>query len=147
MTNPDNQFTIKIESILGGTAPSTHLAAENQFRASFAIDPSMPVDNGDGLYSSIASGLLRPVGANGAGASTVASIMWFDNDPKDSSLSTSYAINTVGSAFSVSGIGVPTALSDGGSLSNCSGNGLAYYDNYVYFAKNTTIARYGPLDG
>ena len=27
------------------------------------------------------------------------------------------------------------------------GNGAAYYDNYVYFSKNTTIARYGPLNG
>jgi hypothetical protein len=144
-----NKFTIRIESILGGHAPSTHFAAPDQFRASFAIDPSLPVDNGDGLFSSIASGLLRPQGSN-AGSTTTASIMWIIDNPKtdiSAAVGQSYAYASDGSTYTVSGSGGLSALSDGGSMSNASGNGATYYDNYIYFAKDTTVARYGPLSG
>lgn len=30
---------------------------------------------------------------------------------------------------------------------SASGNGMAYYNNYIYIATNTDIGRYGPLDG
>jgi hypothetical protein len=64
-------------------------------------------------------------------------------NPKDSNL---YVYDANGSAYTVNAaFTTVTALSDGGSLSNSLGNGAEYYDNYIYFAKNTTIARYGPL--
>ena len=33
------------------------------------------------------------------------------------------------------------------AVTNGVGNGAAYYNNYIYLATNTTVARYGPLDG
>lgn len=33
------------------------------------------------------------------------------------------------------------------SPASATGNGLAYYNNYIYIATNTDIARYGPLNG
>lgn len=33
------------------------------------------------------------------------------------------------------------------AVSNGTGNGGTYYNNYIYLATNTTVARYGPLDG
>lgn len=145
MANKTNR--ILIESILGGTAPTTHFAAADQFRASFAIDPSMPVDNGDGVYSSIASGLLRPVGSNNVGINTTNAVMWFVQNPKDTVTSSSFAYDAGGSVYLIAGYGAPSFLKDLNDGPTASGNGAAYYDNYAYFAKDTTIARYGPLNG
>lgn len=144
----DKTRVIKIESILGGQSPTTHFSAPDQFRASIGIDPSLPIDNSDTWNSSIASGLLRPQGSN-TQSTTVSSIMWIlDNPKKDSSgTGASYAYASDGSTYSMSTTGGVTALSDGGSMTSGAGNGAAYYDNYIYFAKATTIARYGPLDG
>lgn len=65
--------------------------------------------------------------------------------PKDNNI---YVLDSLGSTYTYSeGPATFTALSDAGELSNGTGNGLAYYDNYIYIAKNTTVARYGPLDG
>jgi len=137
---------IRIESILGGQSPTTNFAASDQFRASLGIDPALPVvDLSTSIFGSTASGLLRPSGTlNWTGASFVGSApMWIVSNPK---LNKFYIYDTDGSTYSAAG-SVITELSDGGSMSGSSGNGCAYYDNYIYFAKNTTVARYGPLDG
>lgn len=138
--------TIRIDSILGGHAPTTHFAAKNQFRASLGIDPAQPLDDGDGVYSAVASGLLRPVAAQNFTSSTIAAApMWIRTNPKDGNV---YVYDAQGSAYSLAaGFTSATALSDGGTLSSSTGNGCEYYDNYIYFAKNTDIARYGPLNG
>lgn len=143
--------TIRIESILGGHSPTTHLAAPDQFRASFGIDPSLPVDNGDGIYSSIASGLIRPVGVTNGGNSLAGMPMWIVPNPKNeinSTVRSHYIYDSAGSVyatdFGLSNFVSLGDLNDGGSAS---GNGASYYDNYIYFARDTTIARYGPLNG
>lgn len=41
-------------------------------------------------------------------------------------------------------LGSETLLS---TVSNGTGNGGVYYNNYIYLMTNTTVARYGPLDG
>jgi hypothetical protein len=144
------KFTIRIESILGGQSPTTHFAASDQFRMSMGIDPSLPADNADTDFTSIATGFLRPSGSN-ANFTTTGTVMWIVDNPKvtnSSDLNFSYAYDHNGSTYSINGSATQiTALSDGGSMSNASANGAEYYDNYVYFAKNTTIARYGPLNG
>lgn len=143
-------FSIRIESIMGGKAPMTHFAAPDQFRASLGIDPSLPTDNSDTSYSSIASGLIRPVGVAGVGSSTAGSPMWIEASPKTAQSPfgvSHYIYSSSGSVYSISfnsnltGVG---DLNDGGTSG---GNGCAYYDNYMYFARSTTIARYGPLNG
>jgi len=55
--------TIRIESILGGHSPTTHFGGAGQFRASLGIDPAQPIDDADGVFSTIGSGLLRPAAA------------------------------------------------------------------------------------
>src|SRR3990167_2051873 len=135
---------IKIESILGGHAPSTHFAGKDQFRASLGIDPRQGIAD-SGIYASFPSGLLKPVGVTNLGT-TVASIKWFVNEPKGTGAVYAYA--STGSVYTLDANGAIGELSDGGNEAGTgSGNGAGYYDNYVYFAKNTTIARYGPLNG
>ena len=57
-------------------------------------------------------------------------------------------LDATGSAYTLNPDGYTiTALSDGGTLTSGSGNGLAYHKNYYYIFKNTDVARYGPLNG
>lgn len=138
--------TIRIDSILGGTSPVTHFGGGGQFRASMGIDPSQPIDDLDTATSSIASGLLRPSASEKFSGTTITSApLWMIPNPKDSNL---YILDANGSTYSVDAtFTTVTALNDAGEFSNGIGNGAEYYDNYIYFAKNTTVARYGPLNG
>lgn len=137
---------IVISSILGGTAPTSHFAGRSQFRASLGIDPAQPIDDSDTAYSTVASGLLRPTASEKFSGSTItAAPLWLKTNPKDANV---YVYDALGSAYSVNAaLTSVTGLGDGGSLSSSLGNGSDYYDNYMYFAKNTDIARYGPLNG
>lgn len=139
-------FEIKIETILGGQAPTTHFAGAGQFRASLGIDPAQPIDDADGVYSTIASGLIRPSASEKfSGTVITAAPLWMKTNPKDALV---YVLDALGSAYTINAaLDTVTAISDAGHLSSGLGNGCEYYDNYMYFAKNTDLARYGPLNG
>ena len=142
----DNKGVIRIESILGGHSPTTHFAGRDQFRASLGIDPSQPIWDTTNASAIVSSGLLRPVGIAKLTDSILTNApLWMESNPKDGNV---YVLDSAGSAYTINtNFDTFTALSDGGSLSGGSGNGCAYYDNYIYFAKDTTVARYGPLSG
>lgn len=137
---------ILIDNILGGHSPSTHFSGKGQFRASLGIDPSQPIDDLDSSFSTIASGLLRPAACQKFSGTTITSApLWLIGNPKDQYV---YVLDANGSAYTVDPtFSTVTALADGGSLSGCLGNGGEYYDNYIYFFKNTDVCRYGPLNG
>lgn len=137
--------TIKIESILGGQGEYHYFTRDDQFGASFNLDPDLPSsDTGD--FSLKPSGLLRPSPVQTYGLSTtiLAAPMWIESNPKDANY---YVYDVAGSLYAGDSSHLITAVSDGGTLGSSSGNGCAYYDNYLYLAKNTDIARYGPLNG
>lgn len=138
--------TIRIDSILGGTSPTTHYGSSNQFRASLGIDPAQPIDDADSATSSIAAGLLRPAACSAISTTVVTSApLWIKANPKTAF---AYVLDANGSAYTINAsFDTITAISDAGELSNGTGNGCEYYDNYMYFAKDTTIARLGPLSG
>lgn len=137
--------SIRIDSILGGHSALANFAGKGQFRASIGIDPAQPIDDGDSVFSTEASGLLRPAASSKISGTTLASApLWFIPNPKDAF---TYVYDANGSAYTLNTSSVLTALSDGGSLAGALGNGGEYYDNYIYFAKNTDVARYGPLNG
>lgn len=145
MSKPSGQgetAKILIESILGGHSLTSHFAARDQFRASLGIDPAQPV----GDNTSIASGLLRPTASTQFGTPSGVP-RWIKTSPKDANFNI-FVYDGQGSAYTMDPAGnTISALSDGGTLSSSSGNGCEYYDNYLYFFKNTDVARYGPLDG
>lgn len=142
--------TILIESILGGHSPMSHFAASDQFRASLGIDPALPADDtGSPTKGVLASGLLRPTAYSlifgDAGTTISQPPMWLIQNPKNQY---TYVYDVQSSLYSLdSNLANPTVIPDAGELSNGRGNGGEYYDNYIYLSKNTTIARYGPLDG
>lgn len=146
--NP-KKFQIKIESILGGHSPLSHFSRTDQYLDSIGIDPFAGASNSAPM-SSYVSGLIRPQGGSYINNNAITSaVKWIEKNPKNGFY---YLYDAIGSTWTVEvdSNGTPstlTALSDGGSMVNASGNGMAYYDNYIYFAKNTTIARYGPLNG
>lgn len=145
----DNKRVVRIESILGGISPTSHFSGEDQFQIGHQIDPSLPLsDNSTDPNARTASGLLRPVQFSEISSTFVSGDIpqWIVGNPKIERL---YVYNSSGSFFSVNTASsyTVTELSDGGSLSGSGGNGAAYYDNYIYLAKDTTVARYGPLDG
>lgn len=143
-----NIKTIRIESILGGQSPSTYFARKDQFLASTGIDPGLTKDDTSVAFNTIGScGLLRPASSVKLSSSDVANApMWIVDEPKGSK---AYVYDAGGSTHTLNMGGVPTitAISDAGEMTGGAGNGAAYYDNYIYFAKATTVARYGPLDG
>lgn len=153
MSQTKSTGVIRIESILGGQSASTQFAAADQFRVSLGIDPGLPInDIVDNLSSNtklgvIPSGILRPTPTAAAtGTALNNTPLWIKKVGK--ATFNIFIYDAQGSAYTLNPVsGAVTGLSDGGSLTNSKGNGMEYYDNYVYFAKNTTIARYGPLDG
>src|SRR3990167_2889381 len=142
------KHTIRIESILGGHSPTTHFARPDQFRTSLGINPAFPIDDdGESDPNAIfASGLLRPVAVSDFASSVVAAApMWITPNPKNDRI---YVFDSQGSVYSVgAAMRDPTGLGDLNDGQTARGDGAAYYDNYIYFACSTTIARYGPLDG
>lgn len=158
MANKTQQ--IIIDSILGGHTKVSHSAMSNEYTGSIGIDPSNP-SHGTGGQSlltaygnEIAGGNISPNGATLVSGTTLKNpVVWMETTPKDNNL---YVFDARGSLYTLDVSNNFSALSDGGTLSGGShvtgnggsvGNGMAYYDNYLYLAKNTTIARYGPLNG
>lgn len=142
---------IRIESILGGISPYENYSETGQYNSAIGIDPSMFSFNSTNIYNSpsgyIVYGVRDTVYYTDAGLSGVP--QWIVTTPKNKNV---YVYDSVGSIYTVeySGVTHPyvvTGLGDVNDGGSSHGNGCAYYDNYVYFAKDTTIARYGPLDG
>lgn len=132
-------FSIIIDNIFGGISPSMYFGAKGSYHASIGIDPDMPVDD-----SSVrTSGFIRPTSMSKISGATVTDApMWMVTTPKTSTIYV-YArdgkVHRMNSSLAF--------LSDAGTLASSTANGAEYYDNYAYFAKNTDIDRYGPLDG
>lgn len=145
-------YQIKIESILGGMAPITYMPKADQFRYAIGIDPSTTITGAGDNYGT-GTGMIVPTNYDDV-AKELQVVRWIANAPKTTF---TYFYGAGGSCYARTGNDIWVGgLSDGGTMSGAShatgnggssGNGFAYYDNYMYLAKNTTIARYGPLDG
>lgn len=136
--------TIRIESILGGHSQLSNYANPDQFRSSLGINPSLPVNDDEGVEALGSSGLLRPTPVKELDPGTIKRIpFWIKANPKNN---ITYVYTNCGSIYTTTGSTISELgdLNDGGQSL---GNGMAYYDNYMYFARETTIARYGPLNG
>lgn len=141
----DETQKILIESVLGGHSPSTHFSAPDQFLSSLGIDPSSFSFAQNGNYAP-SSGLLRPMPSVSISPGTItASPLWIKGNPRTSLF---YVYSANGSVYTLnSSIDTISALGDLTDGGDSHGNGAAYYDNYMYFSRDTTVARYGPLDG
>jgi len=135
--------TIVIDSILGGHSQLANFSTKNQFRASLGIDPGQPIDDDDTAYSSVGSGYLRPTALTSVSTTVGAAPLWMKTNPKRQQ---TYILDALGSMYTIVSTTFGT-LSDAGTLTGGIGNGMEYYDNYMYIATGTDITRYGPLNG
>lgn len=138
MAKPD--FTIRIDSILGGITAYSDVGRQDQFRMSYSIDPDQNYPN-----ETIASGLLRPAGYEKfSGNNVTGAPLWMTANPKDANV---YVYDYLGSVYSFDQSFAVTGLTDLNDGGTAAGNGLTYYDNFLYASRATTVARFGPLDG
>lgn len=132
-----------IQSILGGQSAGAYFGKTGQFFASIGIDPELTVTS---------SNLGKPTGAivptryetfSGAYDTVFTSApMWIETTVKNDYV---YSYLANGKLFRYSSsLGSETEI---GTPTSGAGNGMKYYDNYIYLATPTNISRYGPLDG
>lgn len=128
-----------IESILGGIGVSDYFLLKDQFSSSIGIDPDMPVDDSGDK----ACGLIRPTAmAKFSGSNVNATPLFIITNPKTAVI---YVLLSNGRIISYdSSLASETLV---GTLTNNIGAGAEYYDNALYFARSTDIARLAPLDG
>jgi hypothetical protein len=104
---------------------------------SIGIDPDMPVIDSDSRIS----GLLRPTAMQKVDNIT-GDPYWIITNPKTADI---YVYTNVGKFYKINP--TLTTITLIATLATSSGNGAEYYDNYIYLATNTDVARYGPMDG
>lgn len=128
---------ISINNILGGWATSDYITRKGEFLSSIGIDPDMPADDNGNKPS----GLIRPTSmAEFSGANVNAVPLWIFTNPKDNKI---YVLLSNGKFISYTNLFASETLI--ATLTTCSGNGMAYYDNAFYLARNTNIGKYAPL--
>lgn len=127
----------KIESVLGGIAPSNYVSGKGQYNSAISIDPDYPVGS-----QVKASGMIVPVAYEKfSSASITGAPMWTITNPKNSNV---YTYLSDGKFFRYdSALANETALT---TPTSGAGNGMTYYNNYIYLTTPTNVARYGPMD-
>ena len=145
------KFTIKIDSILGGIAPTAYLGRQDQFDSSLGIDPDQPMT----AYSDF--GVLMPTSYTAFdGDALNGTPYWLLTSPKGSTESL-YVYTSTGKLISYGTAltsAVEQTLAITGGTGGFAGRGGAYYNNYIYMAYGSSdtrnvasdIARFGPLD-
>lgn len=133
--------TIQISGVTGGLSASPFLYSQGQFLNAIGIDPDQPISDNANDY--LPSGMIRPSGYTAfSGANITAVPKWFCTNPKDSKI---YALLDNGRFVSYdSAFANETLIA---TASSCTGNGMIYYNNYIYVMTGTTVDRYGPLNG
>lgn len=133
---------IQINSILPGRMPCEFFGQPGQFLNSVGIDPEMPVNDS----KTRPSGFIRPTSmAKFSGTEITGAPLWMVTNNKDTN---TYVAASDGKVHVVtSALAMGTALNGGAAITGYAGNGLNYYNNYLYLISNTDVMRYGPLNG
>ena len=136
-----SELKIKITSIFEGQSPSSNFAQAGQFLTSVGIDPEAPTS--DAATDLKPSGFIRPVSyAKFSSAALDQTPLWIITTPKNE---TTYVYCNAGDIVTYNAsLASETLLR---AVASSKGNGGSYYNNYLYYATNTDVGRYGPLDG
>lgn len=134
--------TFDIETILPGWAVSKYFFQKGQFKCSLGIDPEMPETDSE----TKPCGLIRPTAMAKFSADEITgNPVWMESTNKDTN---TYVYADDGKVHVVtSALAMGTALNGGAAIANAHGNGLAFYNNYLYIATDQDVARYGPING
>ena len=131
---------VSITGVTGGLSSSPYLFSKGQFLNSVGIDPDSALT--DNTNDFLASGVLRPTAfADFTSTVVTATPKWITTNPKDTKI---YALLDNGRFVSYDKDFTNETLI--ATASTCTGNGMAYYNNYIYVFRNTDVDRYGPLN-
>jgi hypothetical protein len=126
-----------ISSILGGHSVGTHASQPGSFLTSIAIDPETQVNSTILKPGAIINPILyqkfSSTGVSGAP-------MWIETTPKNELI---YTYNSDGEFISYNTTFTETVI---GTPTSGAGNGMEYYNNYLYLTTPTDVSRYGPLN-
>lgn len=122
---------IVIDNIFGGFSALTYFSKPGEYVDANNIDPGI-------------DGFLRPTLVSNITSTLAGTPFWMISNPKDSNV---YVYDSAGSVYSISSSAVLSDLGDLTDGGSASANGSWYLDNYIYFVRDTTVARYGPLNG
>lgn len=129
---------LKIESIMDGISPIAFEDSKNGYHLGVGIDP-------DRIDSTTlkTSGIIKPSGYTKFSGSNVTGVpLWMTTNPKTENFYT-YLSNGRLVRYT-SALASETLVS---TAATSSGNGMAYYNNWLYLFRNTDVDREGPLDG
>lgn len=134
---PINFKTESITSILGGFSDIQYQPSKSSYHGAVGIDPDFVLGNGK------ASGAIIPISYQKfSGANLTGHVKWMTTNPKNT---LTYTYCSDGKVISYdSSLANETVV---GTPTSGAGNGMTYYNNYLYFATPTDITRYGPLNG
>lgn len=129
---------LRINSILGGQAPSRYFGAEGTFDQSISIDPDFPIVGSDIRTS----GFAVPIGmAAFSGANVTSHIVSIITNPKNT---LTYIVLSNGRLISYnSSLASETLV---GTVAGGAAVSATYYNNYIYIFTPTNVSRYGPLN-
>lgn len=140
MPNRLEQLAYQIISIFGGWAPTYEASSEDQFLLSIGIDPEFKDTN-----------FQRPLGAivpmiytEFSGAELTGAPMWVSGAQTSTGL---FVYGLDGTVVSYAGGTLTGEVGIAGLSPNYggAGNGMVVWNDYVYCATASTVARYGPL--
>ena len=126
-----------IDMVLGGIASSPNISKKSQLQAAIGIDPDMP----DGDSDIRPSGVLRPTQMSKFSGTEVTGVpLWMITTQENTNC---YVYCSDGKVHVVDyTLAMGTALNSGNALSTSSGNGAAYLNGVILFAKNTHVSHY-----
>jgi hypothetical protein len=148
MADKNNIYEVKIDSIAGGIQQYESPPKSDEYYDARGINPDLGITGGSMVR---ASGMLRPHAYETYSSMRISGVpLWLEANPKE--YGTRYIYDSVGSVYTFDTNYAVTGLKDLNDAPSdepvgATGNGMAYYDNYMYFARSTTVARYGPLNG
>lgn len=129
--------TLKINSVLGGISSSQYIYGDGQYNSAVGIDPDFPVASGIRTSGAV----LPTVYEKFSGSNITGYPKFIANTTKNTN---TYVYASDGKFVSYdSSLASETLV---GTPTSGAGNGMAYYNNYVYLATPTDVSRYGPLD-
>jgi hypothetical protein len=132
------EIKLTIDSIFKGHNPAKYFSVQGGYDSSIGVDPDFPV--GSGIKT---SGMIIPTRFQKFSSTGITGApLWILTNNKNSNI---YVYDSNGKFVSYEKTLVTeTALT---SPTSGAGNGAEYYNNFLYLATPTNVARYGPLDG
>jgi len=136
--------TVRFDDISKGRSPTAFAYPKGTFMASLAVDP-----DAQSAMNVRTSGVIRPVPyAKFSGTEVTGAPLWITANPRTQN---SFVFASDGKLHSYDRDLAMRATDEAStafpiSVAASGGNGMAFYDNYLYLGQNANIARYGPFD-